>query len=294
MAVVGRGLRPVARRHAPHATLERSRRHAPRASCAAASPAKADHSCARPTPTRSSPRSSSCWSASRARSTTTRAATAAPSERALVQELERLKEALRDGAKTEDQPALLEQWHRQSALLEQLRTLARAAAGRPRLALLRAPAPARERRRAATSCSARRTRLERGVAIVDWRHAPVSRIFYRYQQGDEYEEEIAGPRAQRRGRGAAHASRSATGALAARSTRPRASSSRRRAPRRLAPRRSASRRGSPAAKARALRAHAVGDGPAAPPRHRPRRASAAAPTSTCPTSPGSSTRSSSS
>jgi ATP-dependent DNA helicase UvrD/PcrA len=29
-----------------------------------------------------------------------------------------------------------------------------------------------------------------GVRIVDWRHAPVSRIYYRYEQGDEYEEEL--------------------------------------------------------------------------------------------------------
>lgn len=30
------------------------------------------------------------------------------------------------------------------------------------------------------------------VQIVDWRHAPVSRIYYRYEEGDDYEEEIAG------------------------------------------------------------------------------------------------------
>ena len=29
-----------------------------------------------------------------------------------------------------------------------------------------------------------------GVRIVDWRHAPVSRIFYRYQEGDDYEETL--------------------------------------------------------------------------------------------------------
>jgi DNA helicase-2/ATP-dependent DNA helicase PcrA len=33
---------------------------------------------------------------------------------------------------------------------------------------------------------------ERGVRIVDWRDAPVSRIYYRYQEGDEYEEEFGG------------------------------------------------------------------------------------------------------
>ncbi|GAB4562169.1 MAG: hypothetical protein Tsb0020_10270 [Haliangiales bacterium] len=30
------------------------------------------------------------------------------------------------------------------------------------------------------------------VQIVDWRNAPVSRIYYRYEQGDDYDEEIAG------------------------------------------------------------------------------------------------------
>jgi len=30
------------------------------------------------------------------------------------------------------------------------------------------------------------------VQIVDWRNAPISRIYYRYEEGDDYEEEIAG------------------------------------------------------------------------------------------------------
>jgi DNA helicase II / ATP-dependent DNA helicase PcrA len=29
-----------------------------------------------------------------------------------------------------------------------------------------------------------------GIRIVDWRHAPVSRIYYRYAEGDDYEEEL--------------------------------------------------------------------------------------------------------
>ena len=33
-----------------------------------------------------------------------------------------------------------------------------------------------------------------GVQIVDWRNAPISRIYYRYEEGDDYEEEIAGRR----------------------------------------------------------------------------------------------------
>jgi DNA helicase-2/ATP-dependent DNA helicase PcrA len=36
------------------------------------------------------------------------------------------------------------------------------------------------------------TLLSDRVRIVDWRHAPVSRIYYQYAEGDEYEEEIAG------------------------------------------------------------------------------------------------------
>ena len=35
-----------------------------------------------------------------------------------------------------------------------------------------------------------RSYLGDGVRIVDWRHAPVSRIYYRYVEGDEYEEEL--------------------------------------------------------------------------------------------------------
>jgi DNA helicase-2/ATP-dependent DNA helicase PcrA len=34
------------------------------------------------------------------------------------------------------------------------------------------------------------------VQIVDWRNAPVSRIYYRYDEGDDYEEEIAGRRVE--------------------------------------------------------------------------------------------------
>ena len=32
------------------------------------------------------------------------------------------------------------------------------------------------------------------VQIVDWRNAPISRIYYRYEEGDDYEEEIASRR----------------------------------------------------------------------------------------------------
>ena len=38
--------------------------------------------------------------------------------------------------------------------------------------------------------------LSRNVQIVDWRNAPMSRIYYRYEEGDDYEEEIAGRRVE--------------------------------------------------------------------------------------------------
>jgi DNA helicase-2/ATP-dependent DNA helicase PcrA len=34
------------------------------------------------------------------------------------------------------------------------------------------------------------TNLDHGLRIVDWRNAPISKLFYRYSEGDEYEEEF--------------------------------------------------------------------------------------------------------
>ena len=36
------------------------------------------------------------------------------------------------------------------------------------------------------------TRLDGGLRILDWRNAPIARLFYRYQEGEEYEEEMGG------------------------------------------------------------------------------------------------------
>ncbi|HVM96289.1 MAG TPA: 3'-5' exonuclease [Candidatus Acidoferrales bacterium] len=113
-----------------------------------------------------------------------------PSEDSVVAELERLREMLREGEKTEDQAALLQQWDRQTALLQQLRASRQAPQvdrESPYFAHLRL----REGRDERDILLGKATRLQRGIRIVDWRNAPVSRIFYRYQQGDEYEEEIA-------------------------------------------------------------------------------------------------------
>jgi DNA helicase-2/ATP-dependent DNA helicase PcrA len=116
----------------------------------------------------------------------------APSETALVAELEHLRDAIRDGGtKEEDRAALMQQFDRHSALLSQLRTAERAAAvdpSSPYFAHLRL----REKSGPQDILIGKTTRLIPGYPIVDWRNAPISRVFYRYRQGEEYEEEIAG------------------------------------------------------------------------------------------------------
>lgn len=118
-------------------------------------------------------------------------APAGPSEAAIRSELARLQEMLREGEKAEDQPALLEQYHRQLSLLEHLRAtrnMAQVDPQSPYFAHLRLRENATER----DVLLGKATRVQRGVRIVDWRNAPISKIFYRYQQGEEYEEEIGG------------------------------------------------------------------------------------------------------
>ncbi len=114
-----------------------------------------------------------------------------PSEAALVAELERLRDMLREGEKSEDHAALLQQWDRQRALLEQIRASKQAPQvdpNSPYFAHMRLRENGSER----DVLLGKATCVERDIRIVDWRHAPVSRIFYRYQQGEEFEEEIAG------------------------------------------------------------------------------------------------------
>ncbi len=112
---------------------------------------------------------------------------------ALVRDLERLREMLVAREDTKDVAALSDQWHRQSSILRQLRR------GRPaRRVDLDSPYFAHlslleegERRELYLG---RATCLEDGLRIIDWRDAPISKVFYRYGQGEEYEEEIAGRR----------------------------------------------------------------------------------------------------
>jgi DNA helicase-2/ATP-dependent DNA helicase PcrA len=116
--------------------------------------------------------------------------TTAPSEAALRAELEHLRATL-PGAKAEDRPALLQQWDRQSALLQQLRTAERPPdvdLASPYFAHLRLAENGAEH----DILLGKTTRMLPGMPIVDWRNAPISKVFYRYRQGEDYEESIAG------------------------------------------------------------------------------------------------------
>jgi DNA helicase-2/ATP-dependent DNA helicase PcrA len=116
---------------------------------------------------------------------------ASPAEAPLVQELERLREQLVARPDGKDALALREQWHRHASLLRQLRASREAPRVDPRspyFAHLRLLEDGAER----DLCLGRATCVEQGVRIVDWRNAPVSRIYYRYEQGDDYEEGFAG------------------------------------------------------------------------------------------------------
>ena len=109
-------------------------------------------------------------------------------EEDVLAELDRIKQEMRH-AKTEDKAALEQQYDLSGRVLEQLRR-GRPESGvdteNPYFAHLRV----RQEGRVTDVCLGRATRLDEGLRIVDWRHAPVARVFYRYQEGDEYEEDI--------------------------------------------------------------------------------------------------------
>ena len=93
-------------------------------------------------------------------------------------------------AKPEDLPALFEQMHNLGALRAQRGKSASGVIDRmsPYFGHLRLVEDGRRRDVLIGS----RSYLDpaAGVRIVDWRNAPVSRIFYRYQEGEDYEEQL--------------------------------------------------------------------------------------------------------
>jgi DNA helicase-2/ATP-dependent DNA helicase PcrA len=113
-----------------------------------------------------------------------------PSEKSVVADLLRLREDM-PNAKAEDKGSLMEQYNAQLSLLEQLRE----ARKRPQVdpdSPYFAHMRLREGDKVRDLCLGKATRIQRGVRIIDWRNAPISQLFYRYQQGEEYEEEMAG------------------------------------------------------------------------------------------------------
>jgi DNA helicase-2/ATP-dependent DNA helicase PcrA len=95
-------------------------------------------------------------------------------------------------AKPEDLPALFEQMHNLGALRVQRGKSATGAidAGSPYFGHLRLEEDGKRR----DVLVGGRSYLDpqAGIRIVDWRHAPVSRIYYRYAEGDDYEELLGG------------------------------------------------------------------------------------------------------
>lgn len=106
----------------------------------------------------------------------------------IIEELVRLREELA-GAKQEDLGSMMTQYDQQHALLRQVQESnerPEVDPDSPYFAHIRLTEEGKSR----DICLGKATKIRGNVRIVDWRHAPVSRIFYRYQQGEEYEEEI--------------------------------------------------------------------------------------------------------
>ncbi len=103
-------------------------------------------------------------------------------------------------ARPEDLPPLIEQMTRLASLR------ARLGGGQslpiditsPYFAHMRLTETSAGKRASKDVCIGKRGFIDRqnNVQIVDWRNAPISRIYYRYEEGDDYEEEIAGRRVE--------------------------------------------------------------------------------------------------
>ncbi len=112
------------------------------------------------------------------------------SESHTVEELLRLRDEI-VAAKEEDKPAIMQQYDRNYALLQQLRDARnkpQVDPASPYFAHLRLSDDGRAR----DLFLGKATRIDHGLRIVDWRNAPISRIFYSYQQGEVYEERFGG------------------------------------------------------------------------------------------------------
>jgi DNA helicase-2/ATP-dependent DNA helicase PcrA len=111
-----------------------------------------------------------------------------PSEAETVAELVRIRDEVQ-AAKEEDKASLLQQFEHHHALLAQLRATRERPSvdpGTPYFAHMRIREDGKER----DVCLGKATRIDGGLRIIDWRNAPISKIFYTYRQGDDFEEEV--------------------------------------------------------------------------------------------------------
>ena len=108
---------------------------------------------------------------------------------AIVREMTRLRDEIPQ-AQTDERPSLLMQYERLGHLLEQAGRSSAKGGGidedRPYFAHMKLE----EKGKIRDVFLGNATRLDNGLRIVDWRHAPVSSLFYRYAEGDEYEEQF--------------------------------------------------------------------------------------------------------
>jgi DNA helicase II / ATP-dependent DNA helicase PcrA len=112
-----------------------------------------------------------------------------PSEGRIISQLLQLRDDV-NTAKTEDLPSLYQQMNHLNSLLDQIRGARKERfvdPDCPYFAHLRLDESGKER----DVFLGRATRLSHGLRIVDWRNAPISRLFYRYKEGEDYLEEIA-------------------------------------------------------------------------------------------------------
>jgi DNA helicase-2/ATP-dependent DNA helicase PcrA len=109
-------------------------------------------------------------------------------EHEVLTELVRLQEEVRS-ARPDDRGAIAQQMEHYTALLDQIRKGRKTESvdvDSPYFAHLRLA----EKGRKSDIYIGRASRLSHGLRIVDWRNAPISRLFYRYEEGDEYCEEL--------------------------------------------------------------------------------------------------------
>ena len=105
----------------------------------------------------------------------------------IVREMARIRDEIPQ-AQTDERPSLLMQYERLGHLIEQAGKSNEDGGGvdseRPYFAHMELEENGKSRHVFLGNA----TRLDNGLRIVDWRHAPVSALFYRHAEGDEYEE----------------------------------------------------------------------------------------------------------